>query len=421
MSKWKDRIGGTPLHPESLMMSYGYKPEWSEGAAKSPIFQTSTFVFRNAEEGAAFFELAQGKREPGPGEQRGLIYSRLNNPDVEIAEDRLALWDGAEDCALFNSGMAAIATTLLAYLRPGDVVAVSHPIYGGTHHLTESVLPQFGIRPVTFGCACPEEEIEARLAAAGGRLGMVLVETPANPTNDLIDIACCARIAARHSTPEHKVLLAVDNTFLGPLFQHPLEHGADLVLYSATKYIGGHSDLIAGAVLGTASLVEPIRSFRTMLGTQTDPWTGWLLMRSLETLKVRMERQAESAGVVAAHLASHPKVLRVNYLGHLAEGTPQHDLYRRQCLGPGAMISFEVAGGVEGAYRFLNSLQLAKLAVSLGSTESLAEHPATMTHSEATAEENRAAGVTPGLVRLSVGLEHPDDLILDLEQALGQI
>jgi len=146
MSKWKDRIGGKPLHPESLMMSYGYKPEWSEGAAKSPIFQTSTFVFRNAEEGAAFFELAQGKREPGPGEQRGLIYSRLNNPDVEIAEDRLALWDGAEDCALFNSGMAAIATTLLAYLRPGDVVAVSHPLYGGTHHLTDSVLPQFGIR-----------------------------------------------------------------------------------------------------------------------------------------------------------------------------------------------------------------------------------------------------------------------------------
>lgn len=418
MSKWKDRIGGKPLHPESLMMSYGYKPEWSEGAAKSPIFQTSTFVFRNAEEGAAFFELAQGKREPAPGEQRGLIYSRLNNPDVEIAEDRLALWDGAEDCALFNSGMAAIATTLLAYLRPGDVVAVSHPLYGGTHHLTDWVLPHFGIRPVTFGSACPEEEIEARLAAAGGRLGMVLVETPANPTNDLIDIACCARIAARHSTPEHQVLLAVDNTFLGPLFQHPLEHGADLVLYSATKYIGGHSDLIAGAVLGAANLVEPIRSFRTMLGTQTDPWTGWLLMRSLETLKVRMERQAESAGVVAAYLASHPKVLRVNYLGHLAEGTPQHALYRRQCLGPGAMISFEVAGGVEGAYRFLNSLQLAKLAVSLGSTESLAEHPATMTHSEATEEENLAAGVTPGLVRLSVGLEHPDDLILDLEQAL---
>jgi methionine-gamma-lyase len=317
--------------------------------------------------------------------------------------------------------MAAIATTLLAYLRPGDVVAVSHPLYGGTHHLTDWLLPQFGIRAVPFGCACDEADLEARITEAGGSLGFMLIETPANPTNDLIDIACCARIAARHSTPERKVPLAVDNTFLGPLFQRPLDHGADLVLYSATKYIGGHSDLIAGAVLGPTTLVEPIRSFRTMLGTQTDPWTGWLLMRSLETLKVRMERQAASARQVADYLAGHPKVLRVNYLGRLASGTPEYDLYRRQCLGPGAMISFEVEGGVEGAYRFLNSLQLVKLAVSLGSTESLAEHPATMTHSEATEEENAAAGVTAGLVRLSVGMEHPDDLILDLEQALGTV
>jgi len=421
MSKWKDEIGGVPLHPESLMMSYGYKPEWSEGAAKSPIFQTSTFVFRTAEEGRALFELATGKREAGPGEQRGLIYSRLNNPDLEIAEDRLALWDRAEDCALFNSGMAAIGTTLLAYLRPGDVVAVSHPIYGGTHHLADWLLPQFGVRPVGFGCACTEEELETRIAAAGGPLGMVLIETPANPTNDLIDIAMCARVAARHSTPERRVPLAVDNTFLGPLFQHPLEHGADLVLYSATKYIGGHSDLIAGAALGPAALVEPIRTFRTLLGTQTDPWTGWLLMRSLETLQVRMRRQAETAGHIADYLSGHPKVARVNYLGRLEPGTPQHELFLRQCLGPGAMISFEVAGGVEGAYRFLNALQLAKLAVSLGSTESLAEHPATMTHSEATAEENCAAGVSEGLVRMSVGLEHPEDLILDLGQALDQV
>jgi methionine-gamma-lyase len=421
MSKWKDEIAGVPLHPESLMMSYGYKPEWSEGAAKSPIFQTSTFVFRTAEEGRAFFEIAQGKREPGPGESPGLIYSRLNNPDLEIAEDRLALWDRAEDCALFNSGMAAIGTTLLALLRPGDLLAASEPLYGGTHHLVDWLLPQLGIRVVRFGCAATEEQIEERLAAAGGGLGFVLIETPANPTNDLIDIAMCARLAARHSTPEHPVPLAVDNTFLGPLFQHPLEHGADLVLYSATKYIGGHSDLIAGAALGSAVLVEPIRAFRTLLGTQTDPWTGWLLMRSLETLQVRMLRQAGTAATVAEYLAAHPKVRRVNYLGRLTPGTAQHALYERQCRGPGAMISFEVDGGVEAAYRFLNSLQLVKLAVSLGSTESLAEHPMTMTHSEATPEENCSAGVTEGLVRISVGLEHPDDLVLDLTQALEKV
>jgi methionine-gamma-lyase len=421
MSKWKDKIEGVPLHPESLMMSYGYKPEWSEGAAKSPIFQTSTFVFRNAEEGRALFEIAQGKREPAPGESPGLIYSRLNNPDLEIAEDRLALWDRAEDCALFNSGMAAIGTTLLALLRPGDLLAASEPLYGGTHHLVDWLLPQLGVRVIRFGCAAAEEQIEQRITAAGGGLAFVLIETPANPTNDLIDIAMCARLAARHSTPERRVPLAVDNTFLGPLFQHPLEHGADIVLYSATKYIGGHSDLIAGAALGSPALVEQIRAFRTLLGTQTDPWTGWLLMRSLETLQVRMLRQAGTAAAIAEFLAAHPKVDRVNYLGRLAPATPQHALYQRQCLGPGAMISFQVAGGVEAAYRFLNSLQLVKLAVSLGSTESLAEHPMTMTHSEASPEENCAAGVTEGLVRISVGLEHPDDLILDVNRALDKV
>ncbi|HUU61201.1 MAG TPA: cystathionine gamma-synthase family protein [Acidimicrobiia bacterium] len=421
MSKWKDEIDGVPLHPESLMMSYGYTPEWSEGAAKTPIFQTSTFVFPTAEEGRALFEIAQGKREPGPGEAPGLIYSRLNNPDLEIAEDRLALWDRAEDCALFNSGMAAIGTTLLAFLHPGDLIAASEPLYGGTHHLVHWLLPQLGVRVVRFGCAAGEEQIEERIAAAGGGLAFVLIETPANPTNDLIDIAMCARLAGRHSTPERRVPLAVDNTFLGPLFQHPLEHGADIVLYSATKYIGGHSDLIAGAALGSAALVEQIRAFRTLLGTQTDPWTGWLLMRSLETLQVRMLRQAETAAAVAGFLATHPKVERVNYLGRLTPGTPQHALYQRQCLGPGAMISFEVKGGVEAAYRFLNALQLIHLAVSLGSTESLAEHPMTMTHSEATPEENCSAGVTEGLVRVSVGLEHPDDLILDANQALKNV
>ena len=421
MSKWKDSIEGQPLHPESLMMSYGYRPEWSEGAAKSPIFQTSTFVFETAEDGAAFFELALGKREPKPGEKTGLIYSRLNNPDLEIAEDRLSLWDRAEGCALFSSGMAAIATTLLTFARPGDVIAASDPLYGGTHHLVDELLPNFGITTIRFGCSTTEEEIEDRIAAAGGPLGFVLIETPANPTNDLLDIAMCARIAARHSTGERKVPLGVDNTFLGPLFQNPLQHGADIVLYSATKYIGGHSDLIAGAALGSRELMEPIRQFRNILGTQTDPWTGWLLMRSLETLPLRMKRQAETAQAVAGFLRDHPKVEHVNFLGHLTPDDTQYELFKRQCLSAGAMIAFELPGGVPAAYRFLNSLQLIKLAVSLGSTESLAQHPATMTHSEATHEENCAAGVTDGLVRISVGVEHPDDLILDVNQALDKV
>ena len=420
MGKWDDCIDGTPLHPESLMMSYGYKPEWSEGALKSPIFQTSTFVFRTAEEGKEFFEIALGKREPGPNGM-GLIYSRLNNPDLEIAEDRLALWDRTEDCALFDSGMAAITTAMLAFLRPGDVLLAAEPIYGGTHHFMEWMLPQFGIEVVRFRSSDSAKDIEARLAGATGSLGFVMLETPANPTNALFDIEMIAGVAARHSTDDRKVPVAVDNTFLGPVFSHPTEHGADIVLYSATKYIGGHSDLIAGAALGANEWLEPIRTFRTLLGNHATPWTGWLLMRSLETLPIRMERQQQTAGKVADYLAEHPKVLKVNYLGHLQPGDHQHDLYKRQCLGPGAMISFEVEGGEPGAFRLLNALHLVHLAVSLGSTESLAEHPYSMTHSEATHEENEAAGVTAGLVRLSVGMEHPDDLVLDLSQALDKI
>jgi methionine-gamma-lyase len=421
MSKWKDEIDGKRLHPESLMMSYGYLPEWSEGAIKSPIFQTSTFVFEKAEEGKHFFEMALGKVQPEPGEPMGLIYSRLNNPDIEIVEDRLTLWDRADDAAVFKSGMAAISTTLLTYLRPGDLLAASEPIYGGTHHLIDTVLPEYGIEVIRFGAHHTTKDIEAQIAKADGRLAFMLIETPANPTNELIDIAMCAEIVERHTTDDRPVPLAVDNTFLGPLFQRPLEHGADIVLYSATKYLGGHSDLIAGAALGSSDMIEPIRMYRTIFGTHTSPWTAWLLMRSLETLQLRMTRQAENAKRVADFLVQHPKVDRVGYLGHLDAGHPQYDLYKRQCLGDGGMIAFEVPGGEPAAFRFLNSLKLIKLAVSLGSTESLAEHPATMTHSEASPEELADMGVTGGLVRLSIGIEHPDDLILDIGQALREV
>jgi len=197
MSKWKDEIDGKRLRPESLMMSYGYRPDWSEGAIKSPIFQTSTFVFKTAEEGKRFFEIALGKVQPEEGERPGLIYSRLNNPDIEIAEDRLTLWDEAEDAALFKSGMAAISTTLLTYLRPGDLLAASEPIYGGTHHLIENVLPQFGIEVLRFNCHATVATLEASIEASGGKLGAILIETPSNPTNDLIDIAMCAEVAAK--------------------------------------------------------------------------------------------------------------------------------------------------------------------------------------------------------------------------------
>jgi methionine-gamma-lyase len=409
------------LRPESRMMSYAYKAALSEGAIKCPIFQTSTFVFRSAEEGKAHFELAYGLREPAPGEEQGLIYSRLNNPDLEILEERLCLWDGAEACAVFDSGMAAIATTLFELLRPGDFLLHSNPLYGGTMHLISSVLTHFGM--VSAGFETDEEQtLLAQIRASGkaDRLAVIYLETPANPTNRLLDIAAIRRVADFFSTEERRVLVVVDNTYLGPVFQHPITFGADLVIYSATKYIGGHSDLIAGACLGTAALINRIKGLRTFLGTMASPWTSWLLMRSLETLKIRMEHQTETAWMIARHLSRHDNVRQVYYPGLLTEADGrQYEIYCRQCLSPGAMLAFEVKGGEQEAFQFLNRLSIIKLAVSLGSTESLAEHPATMTHAGVPAAEREALGIGAGLIRLSIGVEDVNDLIWDIDYALS--
>jgi len=412
------------LKPETLMMSYGYTPEWSEGAIKCPIFQTSTFVFKTAEEGKAFFEVAYGKREQLPNEKLGLIYSRLNNPDLEILENRLTLWDSAEDAAVFESGMSAISTTLLEFLKPGDLLMYSLPLYGGAEHFIEHVLTQYGINIVHFKTGQTHEEL-ARIIQTSGlsdRLKMIYIETPANPTNDLIDIECCAALAREFSTPENKVHVVVDNTYFGPLWQHPLKLGADIVLYSATKYIGGHSDVIAGAVLGNKELIKRIKTLRTFLGSMAGPWTGWLLLRSLETLKPRMETQAHNAKHVAEFLALHPKVERVYYLGFLDESNPvQYNIFKKQCLSAGAMVSFDIRGGEKEAFEFLNHLQLIKLAVSLGSTESLAEHPASMTHCDVPDEEKVELNISDKLIRLSIGVENYEDLTWDIGQALEQV
>lgn len=412
------------FQPETLMMSHGYRPEWSEGAVKCPIFQTSTFSFRSAEDGKAFFEVAYGLREKGLREKTGLIYSRLNNPDMEILEDRLKLWDGAEACAVFESGMSAITTALFEFLQPGDLLLYSNPLYGGTTHFVHTVLTKWGIEVLGFRPGATREELVQIIERSGkkDRLAMIFLETPANPTNDLVDIAVCRSLADQFGTPERRAVIAVDNTYMGPLWQHPLRHGADLVLYSATKYIGGHSDVIAGACLGSAELIARVKTLRTFLGNMIAPHTGWLLLRSLETLKLRMEKQAENAQVVARRLAAHPNVANVHYLGLLtpADGAA-YDIYRRQCSSPGAMVSFEVRGGEHEAFVFLNNLKIVKLAVSLGSTESLAQHPATMTHAGVDPAEKVAFGITDALVRLSVGVENAEDLWWDLEQALDKI
>lgn len=413
------------LKPESLMMSYGYKPSLSEGAIKCPIFQTSTFVFKTAEEGKAFFELAYGKREKQPTEEVGLIYSRLNNPDLEILENRLCLWDEAEDAAVFDSGMAAISTVFLEFLKPGDLLVYSMPTYGGTDHFINHVLTAFGVLVRGFPAGSQNAAIKKKLKDEGilDKLKLIYIETPANPTNTLIDIQECKKLADECSNGEKKVYVAVDNTYLGPLFQHPLKFGADLVVYSATKYIGGHSDVIAGACLGSREVMTRIKTLRTFLGNMSDAWTGWLLMRSLETLKVRMERQASNASKVADFLQKHPLVEKVFYLDFLNEDDDplQYRIYKEQCLSAGAMISFNIKGKEKEAFKFLNNLKLIKLAVSLGGTESLAEHPASMTHSDMSPQDLETNNIAEKLIRLSIGVEDPDDIIWDIGQALNEV
>jgi len=249
---------------------------------------------------------------------------------------------------------------------------------------------------------------------------MIYIETPANPTNTLIDIECCKRIADKFSTKEKQVYVAVDNTYMGPLWQHPLKHGADFSLYSATKYIGGHSDVVAGACCGNSEVIKRVKTLRTFLGNMPGPWTGWLLLRSLETLKVRMEQQALNAIQVAEFLNDHPKVEKVYYLGLIEKGTKEFEIYQRQYSSPGAMISFDVKGGEAEAFRFINNLKLIKLAVSLGGTESLAEHPATMTHAGVDPAHRKEMSVTEKLIRLSIGVENYNDIIWDIKQALDK-
>lgn len=410
------------MRPESLMMSYGYKPSLSEGAIKCPIFQTSTFVFNNAMEGKRFFEVAYGLREKDPSEELGLIYSRLNNPDLEILENRLCLWDEAEDAAVFESGMSAISTAMLEFMEPGDLLLYSKPVYGGTDHFINHFLKKLNIEAVGFLATDTKEEIIDRIVATGkgDKLAMIHIETPANPTNAVIDIEMCAEIKAHFTSEEKQVILSVDNTYMGPLWQHPLKHGADLVLYSATKYIGGHSDVIAGACLGSSELMARVKGLRTFMGNMAGPWTGWLLMRSLETLKVRMDQQAENACHIANFLNDHPMVEHVYYLGEMAKnGSPElKSIIDKQYKSHGAMISFDIKGGEKEAFAFLDNLKLMRLAVSLGGTESLAEHPQTMTHADVSPADKKAMNITEKLVRLSIGVENYKDLIADVSQAL---
>ena len=418
----KAKIGDHELNPETLMLGYGYDPVLSEGSVKPPVFLTSTFVFQTAEQGRDFFDYLAGRRAPPAEGPSGLIYSRFNHPNLEIVEDRLAIHEKAESGLVFSSGMAAIATTMLAYVRPGETVLHSRPLYGGTEVLIARTLAPFGVNGVGFTDGLDEQSIRdaAERALAQGRVAMIFIETPSNPMNSLVDIALVRQISEEiASRQDIRPIVCCDNTLLGPVFQSPLRHGADLSLYSLTKYVGGHSDLIGGAILGSANDLKPIRVMRSAIGTQLDPHSCWMLTRSLETLSLRMERAASNAAIVAEFLARHPKVARVHYPPLLPADHPTRRLMEKQSSSAGSTFSFDVKGGEAEAFAFLNRLQVFKLAVSLGGTESLICHPATTVHSGLTEEARHEIGITASLIRMSIGIEHPDDLVADIRQAFG--
>ena len=420
----KRHIGDHALSPESLAMGYGFDPFMSEGSIKPPIFMTSTFAFKSARDGEALFRRLAGKFEEGDPEDADLIYTRFNNPSMEVLEDRLTLHDEGEAALVFSSGMAAITTSLLACAPSGSVILHSSPLYGASEVFIRSMVPGFGIQSVEFDAWASEAEIRhaAERAAALGPVSVIYTESPANPTNALVDIEACARVRdlLNEQTGRRPVLMC-DNTMMGPIGHKPLIHGADLALYSLTKYVGGHSDLIAGAAIGSESVTSLVRKMRNYLGSTLDAHTCWLLTRSLETVRLRMEKAFDNARVCAEFLDAHPKIGAVMYPGLLKEGDPQKEIFDQQCLAAGSTFSFDVLGGKQAAFRMLDQLALIKLAVSLGGTESLMCHPGSTTHSSVPIEVRERIGFTDGLVRFSAGIEAVDDLLADLRQALDAV
>ena len=417
----KDNIKG--LRPETLAVAFGYDPEMGMGSVKPPIFMTSTFVYPSAQHAKNVHEAYFDGTGPLVGETNH-IYSRLGHPGLDFLEKRLAAIDGAEEAVAYSSGMAAHSSIALAYVRPGDSVLHGRPIYGGVDMLYNSIMPQFGSHVAAYTDGTDENDVRkaADEAMAKGPLKLIIAETPANPTAAVVDLDLMVRIADEVGAKQgHRPLVVVDNTLLGPFAQRPIEHGVDLCMTSLTKYCGGHSDLLAGGISGRKELIDHLRMQRTTWGNHLDPYTSWLVLRSLESVAVRTERAMQNARGVAEFLRDHPKVAGVTYLGFLEPGTVRRAVYDRQCKAAGSTFSFHLHGGEAEAFRMLDQLKLLKLAVSLGGSETLICHSASTTHYAVPPAQRLAGGITDGTIRLSVGLEHVDDLIGDLRQALEAV
>jgi methionine-gamma-lyase len=376
----------------------GQSPDPLYGSLSTPIYQTSTFVFNDVAQGAARFA----------GDEEGFIYTRLGNPTQVALEEKIADLEGGEAGLAFGSGMAAITAVLMALVSQGDNIVHSSALYGCTFAFLHELISRFGVTATGVDTA----DLEAVKQAIRPETKVVYIETPANPTMRISDIKAIAEIAHAHGAK-----VVVDNTFMSPYLQRPLELGADVVIHSATKYINGHGDVVAGLAIGSKELMDEIRMTTLKdIGGIISPFNAWLLLRGLKTLAVRMDRHSSNAMAIAKFLEKHPAVAKVYYPG--LESFDQHELAKKQMHGFGGIMSFELKGGYDAGVRLMNGVKLCHLAVSLGDVDTLIQHPASMTHSVVPEEQRLIANITPGLVRLAVGLEDVEDIIADLEQAL---
>jgi len=418
----KERRAPHALRPTTKVLTQGFDPTLSVGSARPAVFRSSTYAFQSPEAAEHAFDIATGRVRLKEGESGDLIYSRFSHPNAEILEAQVvALEADATSALAFNCGMAAIMTSILSLLRPTQTVVYTIPIYGGTQHFLEDHLSVWGITgiPVPAGRA----DLLASAIERAHNLGAVVLESPANPTLTMTDIRQATETVAKLKVAAGvpRPLVMVDNTMLGPAFQHPLSLGADLVMYSGTKYLSGFSDMLAGVVLARdPQLTRHIGITRGLFGTILQPDECWLLTGRLPTVGLRMTRASKNAQHIAEQLAGHPKIKHV-YYPTLFTDPEQKRIFAAQCDQPGAMFSIELAGGKPAAFDFLRHLEIAMNAVSLGGVETLACHPKSTTHSGFSEEEFAQAGITDGLVRVSVGIEHWRDLLADFEQALDAI
>jgi methionine-gamma-lyase len=400
------------LKENTKLIKHGYDCKLSMGSLSTPIFKSSTFCFNSAEEGEKSFKIAYGLEKKNDNEDNCLIYSRLNNPNMEILEDKISILDNSEKSLVFSSGMSAISNTIMSFLDTNDTIFYNEPIYGGTEYLFKTYLKKFKINCIPFESGIDSKKLNGQIKKYNN-VKAIFIETPCNPTTILTSINDVKNIIS------DDILLIVDNTFNGPIFLKPIDLGADLVLYSMTKFIGGHSDLIAGCVSGKRNLIDKIKVTRTILGTTLDPETCWLVQRSLYTLKLRMSKQCENAKKLVNYLKNSEYVKKV-YFPSLHENEYQYEIFKREYTDSGSLISFEINGDKKKTFKILNQFKVIKLAVSLGSIDTLIQHPSSMTHSNLSLQDKEKLGINDSLLRCSVGIEDIKDIIDDFNYAFCQ-